>query len=96
VTILRVTAPDVERDVSGRGLDPGFWLWRVIADQTQESLHAFAALDAAAAGLIHLAGPLGAGGGDSVLYPFVGQRIAEADVHGFWSIQFGWLGRYRN
>jgi hypothetical protein len=54
---------------------------RVVASQTQYRLDAPAALSAAPAGLIHVGRTLTAGRGHGLLHSFVGQRIAQADIH---------------
>jgi hypothetical protein len=83
---LRFHKPCVEKNVSGRRLCLGFDLMCMIANQTEYRHNAFAALSATATGLVDIAKSLTAACRDGLLHSFIGQRIAQADIHDMCSI----------
>jgi hypothetical protein len=65
----------VEPVASGRVLDFDLGLKRVVTNQTQHRLNAFATLGATTTGFINVARPWAAGPGYGLLHAFIGQRI---------------------
>jgi hypothetical protein len=78
---VHVRQPGGSPESSGR-LRFALDLQRMIANQAQNRLHAFATLGATAAGLVNVPRPTAARIGDSLFHSFIGQRIAQADIHG--------------